>query len=136
MPIPRISARGPDYVLRVLNVVARADCHDDIWWRTDGEYAPVTFWVQCSDVFVWGTADMEDLTEETLPELERAYRDVQEATGSTVWGATLYCARQRKMRPQGAAYPKDGRLWPLLDACGPAREPGLGNPRPHPSKLT
>lgn len=40
----------------------------------------------------------------------------------------LYAARRRGLRPQGACYPKDTRLWHLFDQCGPEREVGFGNP--------
>lgn len=121
-----------DFVLRVLDLIARADLHDDLFWRTDGPHAPVTFWVNCSDVFDWGCGDLEPLTEERLPELERALRDVAEACGDELYrpdyGPMLYCARMRAMRPQGAAYPDTVQMWPLLDACGPEREIGPHNP--------
>jgi len=29
-------------VMRILNVTAKHDDYDGLWWRTDGEYAPVT----------------------------------------------------------------------------------------------
>lgn len=114
-----------EFVLRVLAVTAAADGREDIWWRTDGEYAPVTFWVLCNDVFYWATADMEPLTPETIGELERAYADVRTATGDASYGATLYCARRRKMRPQRPVYERlDERLRPLFDACGSPRARG------------
>jgi hypothetical protein len=44
-------------------------------------------------------------------------------------GAELFCARVRKMRPQGAwyAYCPEAE-WPLFDACGPERGVDAGNP--------
>lgn len=80
----------------------------------------------CSDVFFWGSADSETITEETFPDFLKA---VDDCKGSKEIGAWLYCARIRKERPQGAAYTfiaKD--LWPLFDACGPEREVEFGNP--------
>lgn len=117
-----------DFAVRVLDVFARADLHDSLWWRTDGAYAPVTFWVQCSDVFAWGVADAELLPPEALDDFEQALQDVVAVVGANAYGPELYCARRRGKRPQGAAYPSDERLWPLFDACGPEREIGLGNP--------
>lgn len=117
-----------DYAMRVLDIVARADHHDSIWWRTDNQYAPITFFVNCSDVFSWGSADLEDLTPERLEAFEQALKDCTDTAGSNVYGPELFCARMRGCRPQGAAYPENERLWPLFDACGPERDTGLGNP--------
>jgi hypothetical protein len=117
-----------NFALRVLDVIARADLHDSLWWRTDGDYGPVSFWILCNDVFAWACADAERITPETLPELEQAIRDEVAITGTTIYADHLYCARRRGKRPQGAAYPDDRRLWPLFDACGPERPIGLGNP--------
>lgn len=112
-----------DFILAVLELFARHDRHSEVWWRTDGAYAPITFFVNCNDVFAWGCADCEQLTEETLPALAQAYQDSDKV------GAELFCSRVRKERPQGAFYayiPEEE--WPLFDACGPEREVGPGNP--------
>lgn len=58
----------------------------------------VTMSVSCSDVFAWGCADGEDISESEIPELERAL------TESPNHGVALWCARKRKMRPQPAMY--------------------------------
>ena len=116
--------------IKVLAVVARHDLTDSIGWRCDGEYAPITIWVNCNDTFAWGCADCEDLTIENLPAFEQAIKDcgaIDPVCGSLT-GCDLFVARIRKQRPQGAAYPKDKALWPLFDECGPEREVKLGNP--------
>ena len=128
-----------DFVMRVLKAASDVDGHEMIWWRCDGEYAPITFFAKCNDTFAWACAGLERITPENVADLEKAIADVSSATGRTGWGVDcswceLFVARLRKMRPQGAAYPEDERLWPLFDACGPEREVGMGNPRPHPSK--
>lgn len=120
--------------LRVLDAVAFDNC-DMLWWRTDGEYAPITFFVNCNDLFWWATSDAEDVTPENVHLLEESIKDVEAIDDCSSWATSLFCCRSRKMRPQGAAYPKDKRLWPLFDACGPAREvdkSGFGNPKEHP----
>ena len=117
------------FIVQVLDLFARNDLRDSLYWRTDGEYAPVTFWVNCSDVFAWGSADVEPLTKADLDDLRKAFEDTKAASNNTTYGPELYCARRRRCRPQGAAYPGDERLWPLFDACGPEREIGSGNPR-------
>lgn len=125
-----------DFVLRVLHATARDDNHDDLWWRTDGGHAPITFFVKCSDVFASAYADLEPLTPDTIDEFEQAAADVREACGDATYAGDLYCARRRQTRPQGAAYPSDPRLWPLFDACGPERPLGLDNPKRHPAEVT
>lgn len=84
--------------------------------------------INCSDEFFWGSADAEDITEDTLAEFNKA---VDDCGGEVLDGtaSTLYCARRRKMRPQGAMYTYiDKEHWPLFDACGPVRDLELGNP--------
>lgn len=121
-------------VLEAFNALDGAD-KDRLWWRTDAEYAPITWLVQCNDLFYWGSADCETITPDNIAELERAVTDcraVDEAVGE-LEAVDLFCCRINKTRPQGASYPKDQRFWPLFDACGPERAVGLGNPRPHPA---
>lgn len=135
------------FIESVLDLFAKNEEHSALWWRTDGEYAPVTFMVNCNDEFYWGTADAEPITSDNLAVLEQSYKDVT-ATGfkfAEVYGAMLFCARVRKERPQHAAYPRfDKRaqtennisawraLVDLFDAAGPPREVNSGNPYPHP----
>ena len=113
------------FVIDVLAVFAEADEHDALWWRTDGDYSPVTFFVNCNDLFYWATADCEKITEENLPLLKQTIRDCQEITGELGWAPQeafdLFCCRVRGMRPQQPAYPKDERFRPLFDAAGPMR---------------
>lgn len=58
------------FVLRVLGTISAADCYGELFWRTDGEYAPITFWINCNDFFFWGCADMEDLTPDNIDVLD------------------------------------------------------------------
>lgn len=124
-----------EFVLRVLRLTSEMEEGGDfLWWRTDGEYAPVTFFVNCNDTFWWGTGDVEPITPDNIAVLEQAAKDcadVDEVLDG--YAGELFCARVRKMRPQGAAYPKDARLWPLFDACGPERIVALLNPKPQPA---
>lgn len=118
------------FVTRVLRVFARHDQRDDLFWSADD----TAFAVVCNDVFHWGTSDLEEITPANVGELERAYADAKAAHEiGEYYGGMLFAARVRGMRPQNAAYPADRPgLWPLLDACGPPRAVGPGNPRPHP----
>lgn len=131
-----------EFVLRVLRVFDAFNDSpegDELWWRTDGEYAPVTFFAKCSDVFCWGCADMETITPDNISVLEDAVRDCR-AVGrpmALLHAVTLFCCRARRMRPQGAVYDGiDEKVWHLFDACGPKREVGIGNPRQHPEDRT
>ena len=106
----------------VLALLAETDCLLSIWWRCDGEFAPVTFFVNANDVFEWACADCEILTPDDLPALRQAISEVRaidEAKKDE--GFTLWVARKRGMRPQRPAYPKDERIRALFDACGPER---------------
>lgn len=119
------------------------DDHPDIWWRTDGEYAPVTIFIGCNDTFAYASADCEPLTPGNIHVWEQAYADLdalitdeprtpENQTSGPVrdaWLArsfrriavmaqvdTLFCARARGVSPMKAAYPKDApEVWPLFD---------------------
>lgn len=149
-----MSGKDLEFILRVLTIVSDVDRCDDIWWRTDGEYAPVTFLMNCNDLFWWGCSDCEEVTPENVEMLAQAYVDVEAAISTTEWSTaetpqrnrdmsiswdkssikgyagTLFCARVRKMRPQGACYRgMDPRIAKLFDECGPEREVDFGNPK-------
>ena len=104
------------FVMCLLALTAKHDVNDELMWTEDLEFA-----VNCSDAFWWGTADVEAVTPETLPELEKALED-----GGCEDGMLLYCARRRKMRPQGAMYKYIKK--PELFNVFPEREVGIGNP--------
>lgn len=129
-----MSSEQSAFVLRVLRLMAEHDNCDGIWWRTDGEYAPVTFFINCNDLLFWGCADCERVTPENIDRLEQAYLDCLAAGDKHgLWGNGVFCARVRQMRPQGACYPKNSpTITALLDACGPKRDVDLGNPHKHP----
>lgn len=83
-------------------------------------------YINCNDLFAWGCADSEDLPIDALPHLEKA---VEDCGGDWDIGGLLYCARNRKVRPQGAFYSYiPNNLWHLFDSCGEERETGFGNP--------
>lgn len=119
-----------NFIMRLLEITGGAGMCDELNWRTDGEFAPVTFWVNCSDLFFWACADAEAVTPENVEVLAQAIADARAACpkfGDTYAGM-LFCSRVRKMRPQGAAYPRHRELWPLFDACGPEREKDTKRP--------
>ena len=117
------------------------------WWRTDGEYAPVTIFANCNDLFWWACADAEEVTPENIGALRKALEDIaplvkagddaieeKKARGekqifssdppmiSKSMAVLLFCARARGMRPQGAYYDAfPPPLAALFDAAGPPR---------------
>jgi len=109
-------------VIKLLKIIAKYDVFhgwDNIFWTKDMEFR-----VLCNDIFWWGTGDAEEITEDDLTLFEESLKD-----GGWEVGYILYCARRRKMRPQGAAYsiiPE--KYWPMFDACGPERKTDFGNP--------
>jgi hypothetical protein len=136
-----------EFILKVLDLTSFDSC-DSIWWRTDDDskfggedFSPITFFVRCNDLFYWAVSDLEELTPENINEFEKAFEDIREIYKdkdkkemhcATLDAPLLFCARQRKMRPQGAYYqtlPLD--IWPLFDACGPEREvDAMNTPKP------
>lgn len=126
-----------DLILRAFSVFDgfAGPSPEGLWWRTDGDYAPVTLLVDCNDLFVWGSADAETLTEQSINVLESAAEDMRalHPRGDFDQAGLLYCCRMRKMRPQGAYYKHiEKPWWPLFNACGPERATGVGNPLPLP----
>lgn len=113
-------------ILKILETIAKYDIHDCLWWRCDGKYAPVTFWIRCNDLFFRATADLEELTVDNLPVFEKAFADVSrdDASLDILDACDLFCCRMRKMRPR-SGYLKcttNEKLKTLFDDCGPERD--------------
>jgi hypothetical protein len=129
----------PYPIFRVLRIFARADIRDELFWNfyEEGE---LKFFALCSDVFEWGTADMEEIRVEDLDLLEQTHRDLMATpvadpthAWAVTWTADLYSARKRKKRPQGAVYknmPEEVQV--LFNACGPERKTDIFNPKKQP----
>lgn len=130
------------FVEQVMHIILDHDMYSEVLWHRNGKSGVMIFEasIMCSDIFYWGCADAEDVTEETLPLLEKAYEDCEAIQGqefapgkyasNEYFGGLLYCARQRNMRPQGTYYkhlPEE--IWLLFDACGPEREIDIANPQ-------
>lgn len=117
-----------EFKINLLKLVAQHGLHLDIHWNED-----LNFYVGCNDIFFWGCADAEDI--ENQEDVDLFEKSIEDVGTDNVWASYLFCARKRKMRPQGACYPQEEtKLWPLFDACGEEREVGIGNPYAHPSK--
>lgn len=129
-------ALAPSFVTRAMEIfsVSHADSYGDLFWRVDD--FELKLYANVSDVFAWGGGDCEEITRETLPDLERAYADLKAVKGES-FTAELYAARIRKIRPQGAAYPGEAdeagpAVAALFDACGPERAIDMANPQKSP----
>lgn len=116
----------PKWWQEFFRITAEQDVFDCVIWSTDSKFEVI-----CNDVFHWGCADAEEVSEADLPLLEQS---LKEADGGFD-GAMLYCARKRGMRPQGAMYAYiEKELWPLYDAAGPERDPTEPGNTPKPEE--
>jgi len=102
----------------ILRLFAKYNLNGFLLWNES-----LDFFVNCNDLFLWGTADAQKVTsadvvliEATIKECWAIDPDCYEFDGLYLW-----VARQRKMRPQQCEYPDSEKLWPLFDACGPER---------------
>lgn len=98
----------------LLVFVARHDVADTLFWDSG-----LNFFANVNDSFFWACGDLEPITDSNVKDFKTAITDCKGESN----GATLFAARIRGMRPQGALYkyiPKE--LWPLFDACGPGIE--------------
>lgn len=125
----------PNDVYQIMLTTAFYDT-EDIWWRwREDDRTVLQVFANCADFFWWGTSDLEEITPENIVEFFKAYEDMQnlDLDRNFQEPGLLFCARMRKMRPQGAYYKYlNEKTWYLFDACGPERETGLGNPKKHP----
>jgi hypothetical protein len=123
-----------DATIRAALVATGFEYCDSIWWRQDDD-GGLRLLVHCSDLFAWGTADCEEITDTNVETFVATFTECHELMGQ--WNAQdahlLWCCRQRGQRPQGAYYKHlDEALRPLFDAAGPEREVSLLNPHERP----
>lgn len=112
------------FFLRVMKIFDDIDEKDSLWWNTSGPYAPLEFFVMCSDSFDWATADAEPLTPDNIAVLEQSIADVKplgyDAGAGTHWDLLLFCARARGRRPMPQMrIPQN--LQTLFNEAGPPR---------------
>lgn len=126
----KLSREKENLFCEIMRLTDEYDCHDSIWWVTGEQYDDVTFFVNCNDLFYWGCGDCEEITTENISILAKSMKDVEKISEGCggIYGTQLFCSRVRYMRPQGAAYPDDVKLWHLFDECGDIRKTGFGNP--------
>lgn len=116
-----------EYIMSILRLYDEYENQDELrWYFKDGK--PV-FFVNCSDLFVWGCADGEDILPDDLPAMKQAHDDCVAADSlCSHYGPWLFAARKCKMRPQTCILKKmPDAIRPLFEACGPFREVGFGN---------
>ena len=121
----------PEIYTEVFRIFSHGDAaaREDLLWRVSDDGA-FRFAVLCNDVFMWGSADAEEInTPEDVALLRQTYDDCHAIDPYNWIWSMLYCARKRQMRPQGAMYKHvDDQFVEFFSACGPERETGLGNP--------
>lgn len=110
------------FMKTVLFLFSRYDCHDQLFWRLAPDNSErFLFFVNCSDTFAWGAADLEEITHENLSILKASFEDIAPITAEHWYAPLLFAARVRGMRPMPRfGVPDD--LKGLFDVCGPARE--------------
>jgi len=109
----------------VATVVNAAFQHDvDLFWYINDD-EEVRAAVNVNDTFFWACSDCEDVEAEDVPSFNEAF-----ILGGYMYGAEIYAARKRGMRPQNAVINKAPPevLRAFLDA-GPLREVDFGNPK-------
>jgi len=92
-------------IIEMLRWFAEHDMQEELrWWLP--ETGGVQWYVLCSDVFDWATADSERVTVEDLPALSKAVRDLmtgpEDYCSDAVYATDLWVARKRGRTPQEA----------------------------------
>ena len=108
-----------DYITKMMRFISENDLFEEIIW--DGN---LVFYALCNDLFYWGSADGEQINKDDIKLLEVSINDSKDYNG-----VLLYCARKRKMRPQGAYYKHLKEDKELFNACGEERKIDIGNPQ-------
>lgn len=109
-------------VMSIFNSFNGLDC-DEVWWRTDGRYAPVTMIINCNDLFYWAASDAESITSENIADLEKAIQEIRDIDDTELNIALLlWVCRNRKMRPQTPYYKHiPTKFHHLFNEAGPER---------------
>lgn len=114
------------------------DIYDGVqWWADYTADDELKCTINCSDLFFWGCSDSEEVELSNLHLVQEAHDELKalNISGHAFEAHTneLFCAKSRKMRPQGAYYAEwNPIVWPLFNACGPYREACFGNPKATP----
>jgi hypothetical protein len=109
-------------VMGIFNGFSGLDC-EEVWWRTDGQYAPVTMIINCNDLFYWACADAEPISLENIDDLEKTIQEIRDIDDTELSIALLlWVCRNRKMRPQAPYYKHiPTKFHHLFNEVGPER---------------
>jgi hypothetical protein len=120
----------PERAAAIMAVYEKAELFDELSWhvvvlpRTNEvkeEAIAIKLYAQCNDLFVWASADFEEIKPEDLPLLQQCLIDLQYFEAEYYLGL-LFAARKRKMRPRPTFHPEIPQIQAFFDICGPERE--------------
>jgi len=113
-----------EQVHAILRWFSETECIESLYWNTVP--GAILFWVQCNDMFWWGTADAEDVGRADIKDLQEAYQDLQKVDDNfTCYAPELWVARKRGMRPQTPWWDRERfpqEIKDLFLAAGPPRD--------------
>ena len=92
---------------------------DDILFVGANSTDTVRLYVCCNDLFYWASADAEDLPQDEIGSLYKAWQ------ANKKWGASIWCCKRRNLQPQApvkAMMQKEGAWTDEVEA--------LPNPEP------
>ena len=129
-------------VIEVLKILYELDCgQEDLFYRwqtmeiTDGKFREIQdneihLFFRCNDFFMWGCADLEEITEENMYMIKLIHQELDDldrqmhGDDKTKWEffhcsmPLLFCARNRGSKPQIPYYKELPKaLHHLFDAC-------------------
>jgi hypothetical protein len=103
-----------------LEFFSKNDIRDGLFWNVIGGVPK--FYAECSDMFMWGCADLEEITPENFHILEQSLVDVLATENFAFYSTYLFACRVRKQRPMKRwfEHKKDADdFQKLFDDCGP-----------------
>lgn len=124
-----------DEVCNLLHVLSDQEydlnVKDSLWWNVNMDTKQIDVFFDCSDVFLWGCSDSEQIFPSDVEDIKQAMADVYSISGFS-YADILWIARKRKQRPQVAWYwtrslssscvtdvnSYEFKMKQLLDACG------------------
>ena len=112
-----------------------------LWWRTDTKYAPITFFLNCNDLFAWACTEDIEITVDNIYLFNESIQDLRYIgeklckkkknkilEGKLLaieYAEDLYACRVRKERPQKPYWNRDKipeEVKQLFLACGPEKD--------------
>jgi hypothetical protein len=94
-----------------------------VYFGVDENTDEIKIIVYCNDLFYWGCADGEEVTEENIHLIKEAYEKIDSIDWCQTTTLDLFCCMSRQMRPQSPCYYHiEQKYWHLFDECGEERE--------------